>query len=61
MSQYLTLRTPEDGIPTLRKLPYALDCSIPSERLVTARAADGIPAIRCLGDRAAGRYTIFVF
>ena len=34
----LTLWTPEDGIPTLRKLPYAPDCGIPSERLVTVRA-----------------------
>ena len=34
----LTLWTPEDGIPTLRKLPYAPECGIPSKRFVTARA-----------------------
>ena len=35
---YLTHWTPEDGIPTLRKLPYAPDWGIPSERLVAVRA-----------------------
>ena len=34
----LTLWTPEDGIPTLRKLPYAPEYGIPSERFVTACA-----------------------
>ena len=34
----LTLWTPDDGISTLRKLPYAPDCVIPSKRLVATRA-----------------------